>query len=328
VRREVALSLRDVAADKAVPLLVTIAGHYDGKDRAYLAAIGLGAMGKEADVWKMLHQIDLQASRTEASRDGYAQVTWKLHPKECIDFAKANALDPKATPAQAKLAVDTLAFIADPAAAQAMLDIAKANTSVAQADVIWWLINRSTNDWASYGVADKLKTEGILDPDKISLVAVITPPAPPADKVPAVADVLKLTGDAKKGAQTMTRCLMCHQINGQGVEVGPGLTGWGASQPTEVIAEAIITPSKDLAHGYEGTTIMTKDGVQIDGLLLSDGEFAMIKSMGGTTQIVHKSKIKSKQKMTTSLMMSGPTLGLTAQDIADVIAYLKAGDAK
>ncbi len=328
VRREVALSLRDVAADKAVPLLVSIAGQYDGKDRAYLAAIGLGAKGKESAVWKTLHEIDIKAAHTQAVRDAYAQVTWKLHPKECIDFAKANALNLQATPVEAKLAVDTLAFINDQAAATAMLAIAKAGTSKAQADVIWWLINRNTNDWSGYGVAEKLKSEGILDPDKIVLVAAVTPPAMAADKVPAVADVLKLKGDAKKGAVTATRCLMCHQLNGQGVEVGPGLTGWGATQPSEVIAEAIINPSKDLAHGYEGTTIMTKDGLQIDGLLLSDGEFAMIKSMGGQTQIVHRSKIKSKQKMTTSLMMSGPTLGLTAQDIADVVAYLRTSDAK
>jgi putative heme-binding domain-containing protein len=90
-----------------------------------------------------------------------------------------------------------------------------------------------------------------------------------------------------------------------------------------VIAEALINPNKDIAHGYEGHTLMTKDGLQIDGILLSDGNFAMIKSVGGQTQIVPKEKLKSKQKMTRSLMMSAAMLGMTAQDIADVIAYLK-----
>jgi putative heme-binding domain-containing protein len=172
-------------------------------------------------------------------------------------------------------------------------------------------------------VAGKLKSEGILDPDKIVLTAVVSAPAMPADVGPQVAEVLKLKGDVTRGATAVQRCYMCHNINGQGIDFGPGLTGWGATQPTDVIAEAMINPNKDIAHGYEGHTLMTNDGLQIDGMLLSDGNFAMIKSVGGQTQIVPKEKLKSKQKMTRSLMMNAAMLGMTAQDIADVIAYLK-----
>ena len=118
---------------------------------------------------------------------------------------------------------------------------------------------------------------------------------------------------------------MCHQINGQGVEFGPNLEGWGRSQPGDIIAQALIEPSKDIAHGYEGTTLITKDNIRIDGLVLADGEFVMIKSLAGLTQIVPKAKIKSRQKMTRSLMMGAVQLGLTPQEVADVVAYLRTG---
>ena len=51
VRREVALSMRDQPADKALPILVDVARGFDGKDRSYLEALGTGASGKEAALY-------------------------------------------------------------------------------------------------------------------------------------------------------------------------------------------------------------------------------------------------------------------------------------
>ena len=42
VRREVALSLRDVPAEQSLHLLIELAKGYDGKDRSYLEAWGIG----------------------------------------------------------------------------------------------------------------------------------------------------------------------------------------------------------------------------------------------------------------------------------------------
>ena len=318
VRRDLAASLRDVAADKAVPVLVELAKGFDGADRSYLAAWGIGCMGKEAAVWQAV-------SKALPWNDKLALLTWKLHPKEAVPSVVKRVLNAKLSPTQRKLAVDTLAFTKDPSAAKALVEAAKDKQSLVAADVLWWLINRSTNDWSTYGVPALLKSEGILDPEKITLTPAVSPEPPPADKIPKLEEVLKLSGHAKNGATIVQRCYMCHQINGQGVDFGPGLTGWGQTQPTEVITDAILNPSKDIAHGYEGTTIITKDGTQIDGIVLSDGEFVMIKSIGGLTQIVPKAKIKSRKKMTRSLMMGAVQLGLTPQEVADVVAYLRQG---
>jgi len=54
VRREVATSLRDVPFAAARDLLLALAKGYDGTDRAYLAAWGIGATNKEADLYAAL----------------------------------------------------------------------------------------------------------------------------------------------------------------------------------------------------------------------------------------------------------------------------------
>jgi putative membrane-bound dehydrogenase-like protein len=333
VRAEIAVSLRDAEAEKALPILTELAKRFDGKDRSYLEALGLGAKGKEAAAWQVLNAIESKKTGGDPLKwsDAFARITWRLHPKGAVEPVKARALSAELSSAQRKLAMDTLAFTPDASAAQAMLAIAKDKTSPLAADALLWLIKRSTDDWSTFGIAEELKKQGVFDPDKAKLVSIVTPPPPPADGLPAVADVLKLTGNAKNGASVATRCVMCHEISGQGVEFGPSLTGWGRSQPSEVIAEALINPSKDIAHGYEGQEIITRDGITIHGMILSEGDILIIRCMGGQTQFIPKSRIKSRSKLTHSLMLGATQLAMTPQEIADVVAFLRddgSGDSK
>ena len=59
-------------------------------------------------------------------------------------------------------------------------------------------------------------------------------PPPAAGAVePSIAEVLRLTGDAPRGKDVASRCLLCHTIGGTGTELGPALDGWGeGSRPT------------------------------------------------------------------------------------------------
>ena len=54
VRRDVALSMRNSSPKKAGPVLEEVAKRYDGKDKNYVEAIGLGSAGKESSIWKYL----------------------------------------------------------------------------------------------------------------------------------------------------------------------------------------------------------------------------------------------------------------------------------
>lgn len=316
VRSEIAVALRDVPAAQSVPLLVKLSHHIDGSDRSLLEAWGIGCEGKEEAVWNALKP---QGSWS----DDFAHITWRLHPATCVSDLAKRAADGKLTAEQRKLALDTLAFIPEASAAKAVLELGKDKESPIHAEVLWWLIKRSTDDWADYGIAEELKKEGIFDPKTAKLITIVTPAAIPSTV--KLEEVMKLQGNAKNGAQLVTRCVMCHQINGQGVEFGPNLEGWGRSQPSEIIAQALIEPSKDIAHGYDGQEVITKDGVTIHGMLLTEGDIMIMRSMGGQNQYVARSRIQSRRKLEQSMMLSATQLGLSAQDVADIVAYLRTG---
>ena len=323
IRSEAAVNLRDMLFEKSRNSLINIARGYDGKDRSYLEAFGLGCTEKEEDIWPQLNEA--MGGDPLKWPDKFALITWRLHPKAAVEAVKTRALSSKLSVPQRKLAMETLAFTADTTAAHAMLAVAKDKASPLAADALWWLIKRSTDEWSAFGIAEELKKQGVFDPDSAKLISIVTPPPVPADKQPKLEDVLKLAGNAKNGASVATRCVMCHELNGQGVEFGPALTGWGKSQPTEVITEALLNPSKDIAHGFDGDQIITKDGVTIHGMVLAEGDILIVRSMGGQTQFIPKSRIKSRSKLPHSLMLSATQLGMTPQEIADVVAFLRTG---
>jgi putative heme-binding domain-containing protein len=115
---------------------------------------------------------------------------------------------------------------------------------------------------------------------------------------------------------------MCHAIDGTGAELGPALDGWGRGKSADVIATALVRPGAEIAHGYEGTEIRTKDALIIEGVLLKEGDPLMMRSMGGITQIIPGDRVASRRRFPGSLMMSAAQLGLTAQDVADLVAFL------
>ena len=116
---------------------------------------------------------------------------------------------------------------------------------------------------------------------------------------------------------------MCHQLDGNGPAYGPELKGWASRQSREALVRAIVNPSADIALGYEGVTLKLKAGGQIDGRLQSNNDPIVITSTGGITQLVPKERVQGGQtKMTRSLMMSGEQLGLSAQEVADIAAFL------
>jgi putative heme-binding domain-containing protein len=136
--------------------------------------------------------------------------------------------------------------------------------------------------------------------------------------------VTSRTGDATRGKDGFARCMMCHAIGGVGADVGPALDGWTRGKSLPVIAAAIVDPDAGIAHGYAGTTIRTTDGLTIQGLLIKEGDPLMVRSMGNVTQVIPLSRVKARERLPRSLMLDAGQLGMTAQEVADVIAFLKA----
>ena len=322
VRREVALSLRDLPADSTLNILVDIARGYDGQDRSYLEALGTGATNKEPALYERLRR-DLGVTGDATSwSPAFARLAWRLHVPAAVADLSARATAASLPVADRRLAVDTLAFVNDPAASKAMLALAQPNSPTRE-QATWWLLNRMSNTWAEHGLRPALKTAGIYDPDAIELKESVVPK--PAADLPELdlAQIANMTGDAARGKTTSTRCMMCHSIGGTGAEFGPALDGWGQGKSAEVIARAIVRPSAEIAHGYDGIELKSKDGLTIQGVLIKEGDPLMIRNMGGVTQIVPLDRVATRRRMPESLMMSAAQLGLTAQDVADLVAFLR-----
>jgi putative membrane-bound dehydrogenase-like protein len=322
VRREVALSMRDLPADKTLDILVDIARGFDGKDRSYLEALGTGASGKEAALYDKVRQALAIKDDPLAWPETFTWITWRLHVPAAVPALTARAQSPKLSAADRRFAIDTLAFVTDPSASKAMLTLAAPNSPMRESATLW-LLNRFSNDWKDYGLRPALKDAGIYDPDAITLKEIVMPPAPADLQELSIDDIVKLTGDAARGKATSARCQMCHAIGGAGAEFGPALDGWGRGKAADVIATAIVRPSAEIAHGYEGMELRTKDNLTIQGVLLKEGDPLMMRSMGGVTQIIPMDRVTGRRRMPQSLMMSAAQLGLTPQDVADLIAFLQ-----
>ncbi len=321
VRREVAVSLRDVPFSEARPILMALAKGYDGEDRYYLEAFGTGCTGKETQVYEALSGAMGGADSREWSRP-FARLAWRLTPERAVADFKARALAGTLSEADRKEALVALGFIGTEAAADAMIEAAGQTTGTLRANAVWWLMNRKDSDWQDFGVMEALKANGIYDPDTVELVSVVVPEAPES-KMPPIEEILELEGNVSRGKALATACYMCHQVDEQGIEFGPTLTGWGKTQTREVIARSIINPSADIAHGYGGTEIVTDNGLTIQGIVISEGDPVIIRSMAGQTQTIPKARIDKRRRMQRSLMMAAENFGFGPADVADLVAYLK-----
>ncbi len=97
-----------------------------------------------------------------------------------------------------------------------------------------------------------------------------------ADKLAPWAEAL-VGGDAAKGRSVFLNnnavyCQRCHQLDGQGGEVGPPLNGI-AAQPGKdrrYLLEAIVQPSAQIAKGYETAVVTLADGRVVSGVVKED----------------------------------------------------------
>ena len=319
LRAEAASAMRYLPFEVAREVLVNVAKGYDGKDRSYLEILGLGAGLSTEPLWTALLD-EMKPGEPATWSDTFARLTWRLKPVAAIASLKARANDEQLTMEKRKLAMDSIAFIHSPAAAEALMELSAKDSELKTAST-WWLVNRSEGEWADMNIRPELEKRGLVE--KPADLVEMTVPSKPTGHNYEITEVLALKGDATRGKLAAGRCVLCHQIEGVGPEYGPTLKGFGSRQPPEVIAKSLIDPSADISHGFEGSSIKLKDGKSIDGRIIADGEPTIIRSTGGFTQKVASFQEEKRQKMDRSLMLSADQLGLTAQDVADIIEWMK-----
>jgi len=121
VRREALLLLRDVDASKAKPMILELAKKYDGKDRFYLAAIGI-AVGQHDKARREVILADFDKQFPDWS-EAVVNLVWELRPAVMMPKVEARLADASVPAAQRAVLVDVLAGSDDLASGRALLKL-------------------------------------------------------------------------------------------------------------------------------------------------------------------------------------------------------------
>ena len=142
-----------------------------------------------------------------------------------------------------------------------------------------------------------------------------------------VADMRKFLsqtkGDAPKGQLVFKNlCAQCHKIHGAGKDVGPDITSNGRATFEQLLSN-VFDPSLVIGVGYQATTVTTKKGRAITGLLTEETpQRVVLKQQGGEVVTIAREDIDEINRLKVSLMPEGIEKQLKPQEIADLFAFL------
>ncbi len=149
VRREVAIAMRNVPLPRSKAVILTLTDGFDGKDPAYLNALGIALEGKaEAFYPDLLRHFN--AEDPESWPGPLAAIVWELHPADAVPALQKRAASARLSPEERKKALVALAFVPTQQAATAMQQLDDHSGDDMNRLVKWWLVFRKTNSWAAY----------------------------------------------------------------------------------------------------------------------------------------------------------------------------------
>jgi putative membrane-bound dehydrogenase-like protein len=136
-------------------------------------------------------------------------------------------------------------------------------------------------------------------------------------------------GDVRRGQVVFhsekAACFTCHAIGYRGGNVGPDLTKVGQIRSERDLLEAIVYPSASFIRSYEPVVVATADGKVLNGLLRNETSDEVLLVTGANQEArIPRADIEEIRPSTVSVMPSGLDQQLTTQELADLVAFLKA----
>ncbi len=120
-------------------------------------------------------------------------------------------------------------------------------------------------------------------------------------------------------------CSSCHAIGYLGGKVGPDLTRIGGIRTERDLIESIAYPSLSFVQSYEPLLVATADGRVFNGLIKSDSAGELVLATGPDEEVrIPREDVEAMQSGTVSVMPSGLDQQLSPEELADLIAFLKA----
>jgi putative heme-binding domain-containing protein len=136
-------------------------------------------------------------------------------------------------------------------------------------------------------------------------------------------------GDVRRGQlvfnSAKTNCAACHKVGYVGGTAGPDLTKIGGVRSERDLLEAVLYPSASFVRSYEPVRVVTTDDRTLNGVLKKDApDEIVIVVAADKEERLARGDIASIAPSTISLMPAGLEQQLTVQEIADLLAFLKA----
>lgn len=130
-------------------------------------------------------------------------------------------------------------------------------------------------------------------------------------------------GRAREGAAIFKKnCNTCHQIAGQGTQVGPNLDGIG-KRGLDRLLEDMLDPNRNVDVNFRTTTVITTEGVVHNGLSKGvDGAQLVLINNKGEKVFVPTASIDEQVNSRRSLMPENITETLTDQQFRNLVAWL------
>lgn len=124
---------------------------------------------------------------------------------------------------------------------------------------------------------------------------------------------------------TKATCTTCHATGYLGGTLGPDLTSIGKTRTERDLLESIVYPSASFVRSYEPFALKTKSGERFNGILKKDGREEVVIALDAKTEKrIARDEIETLEPGTVSIMPDGFETLLTAQELADLIAFLRA----
>jgi putative heme-binding domain-containing protein len=118
-------------------------------------------------------------------------------------------------------------------------------------------------------------------------------------------------------------CMMCHQVQGNGAQIGPDLSGMGA-MGVQGILRNILDPNAQLESGYYRHDVTSIDGVLVSGFMVEETKDSItIRPIGGDPKVIPRETIATHSISKRSLMPEGLIDAYDQKQVADLFAYMK-----
>ena len=152
-------------------------------------------------------------------------------------------------------------------------------------------------------------------------------PAAKGKSLPPVSQLVQRRGDKTRGEQIFQMrgtCAKCHKVQGMGKEVGPDLSEIGSKLSPQALYVSILDPSAGISHNYESYIVVTVEGTVLTGVKVSDSVNQItIKTAEAVERTFSKEDLEDVIKQPTSLMPEDLQKNLSADDLVDLVEYLK-----